>query len=146
MFISQRHTHLLSTTKADDVIHFEVASHKTSITKPHFTKLLGLTLPEVHVDPESIPTTTLIYMFYQIGYNGNISQLSKFKKSFLPPMWNGWLILLFKSFSEWVVGLDSERKLFYNLIYGLHHGANLDYGSILWTQIIQSTISMTRYT
>lgn len=36
--------------KAEDVIHFEVANHKTSITKPHFSRLLGLTLTEVLVN------------------------------------------------------------------------------------------------
>ncbi|CAI9294040.1 unnamed protein product [Lactuca saligna] len=50
------------------VIQFEVASHKTSITKPDFSKLLVLTFPVLPVDPESIPTNELIEMFYKMGY------------------------------------------------------------------------------
>lgn len=84
-------------------------------------------------------------MYYQIGYTGDISLLSKFKKPFLPPMWNGLFTLLFKSFSERVAGSDNASKLFYTLIYGLFHGFNLDYGAILWTQLIQSTFTTTQH-
>lgn len=132
--------------KGEDLIHFEVSSHKTSITKPHFSKLLGIPLHEVHVVHESISTSSLIEMFYQMGYTCDISLLSKFRKPFFPPMRNGLFTLLFKNFSERVASLDSTSKFFYTLIYGLFHGVNLDYGSVLWAQIIQSTISSTRHT
>ncbi|CAI9303118.1 unnamed protein product [Lactuca saligna] len=54
--------------KAEDIIHFEVVYHNTSITKPHFSKLLGLTLPKVNVDPESIHT--IVQEFLQEGCSG----------------------------------------------------------------------------
>lgn len=38
-------------SKAEDIIHFKVASHKASITKPHFSRLLGLTSSKALVDP-----------------------------------------------------------------------------------------------
>ncbi|CAI9276274.1 unnamed protein product [Lactuca saligna] len=72
--------------KVDDVIHFEVASHNTSIKKSHFSKLVRLATLEVHVDPESISTSALIQMFYQMRYTMDISLLSKFRKPFLPPI------------------------------------------------------------
>ncbi|CAI9263690.1 unnamed protein product [Lactuca saligna] len=70
--------------KSDDIINFEVANHKTSISKPHLCKLLGLTTSEVSVDPESIPSISMIEMLYHMGYSGDISLLSKFRKSSRP--------------------------------------------------------------
>lgn len=84
-------------------------------------------------------------MFYQMGYMGNLTILSKFKKPNLPPMWNGLFTLIFKSFSDRIIGSDSESKLFYNILYGLYYEINLDYGSILWAQLVQSTVSSTRH-
>ncbi|CAI9275224.1 unnamed protein product [Lactuca saligna] len=60
-------------------------------------------------------------------------------------MWNILFTLLFKSFSERVTGSDSASKLFCTIIYILYHGINLDYGSILWQQLVQSTLSITRH-
>ncbi|CAI9296894.1 unnamed protein product [Lactuca saligna] len=82
----------------------QVANHKTLISKPRFFKILGLVTPEVSVDPESIPTTYMIEMFFHIGYTGDISLLSKFRKLFLLSIWNGLFTLLFKSLSERVTG------------------------------------------
>ena len=113
---------LLSTTK------FEVSNYKTSITKPNFCKFLEHVLLDVNVDPESIPTTSLIDMFYQMGYNGDISLLSKFRKPFLPLLWNGLFTLLFKSLSGRIYGSNSASKLFYTLIYGLYHASILTMG------------------
>ena len=110
--------------KSEEVIYFEVSSHKTSITKANFYKLLGLAMPDVSIDRGSIPASSLIEMFFQMGYTGDISLLSKFRKSFLPPMLNGLISLLFKSQSERVLGSDSVSNLFYTLIYGLYHGIN----------------------
>lgn len=112
-------------------ITFEVASHKTSISKAHFCKRLGFTATEGHVDPESISSSVPIEMFFQMGYIEDISLLSKFRKPNIPPMWNGLYIVLFKSLSEWVDGSNSGSKLFYTLIYGFSIGINLDYGAIL---------------
>ncbi|CAI9302898.1 unnamed protein product [Lactuca saligna] len=132
--------------KSEYVINFEVSDYKTSITNPNFCKLLGLVMPEVSVDPESIRATYLIEMFFQMDYSGDISLLSKFIKSFLPPMWNWLFIVLFNILSEMVLGSDSARKLFYTLIYGLYHGINMDFGSVIWSQFIQSTSLSTQHT
>lgn len=142
LFIFLKPSLMLFTKKLEDVIHFEVANHKTSISKSHFCKLLGLITPEVSVDPESIPATNMIEMLYQMGYTDDIS---KFRKS-LPPMWNGLFTILFKSLSERVTGSDSASKHFYTLIYGLYHGINLDYGSVIQNQFIQGTTSSTQHT
>lgn len=50
--------------KTEEVFYFEVSSHKTSITKANFCKLLGLVTSDVSVDPDSILTTSLIEMFF----------------------------------------------------------------------------------
>lgn len=81
-----------------------------------------------------------------MGYTGDISLLSKFRKSFFPLMWNKLFTLLFKSLSKRVTGSKSASKVFYTLIYGLYNWINLDYGSVLWTQFVQSAISSTRHT
>lgn len=92
-----------------------------------------------------ISSTDHINMFYQMGYIGDISLLPKFKKTNLPLIWNGLFTLFFKSISERVVGSDSACKLFYTLIYVLYAWVKLDCGTILWTQLIQSTVSTTRH-
>lgn len=117
--------------QVDGLITFDVATNKTSISKACFCRMLGLDSSEGLVDPDLILSIDLINMFYQIGYIGDISLLLKFRKPNLSPMWNGLFILLFKSFSEQVTGLDSASKLFSTIIYDLYHGINLDYGSIL---------------
>lgn len=132
--------------KSEDFINFEVLNHKTSISKPNFCKLLGLVSPEISVDPELVPATYLIEMFFQMGYTGDISLQSKFGKSFLPQMWNVLFTNLFKSLSERVSGSDSASNIFYTLIYGLYHGINLDFGYVIWSQFVQSTSSSTRHT
>ncbi|CAI9271425.1 unnamed protein product [Lactuca saligna] len=81
-----------------------------------------------------------------MGYTSYIFLLSKFRKSFLPPKWNGLFPIMFKSLSEWVSGSDSATKMFYTLCFGLFNGVNLDFGSIIWTQFVQSTSSTTRHT
>lgn len=75
-----------------------------------------------------------------------MSVLSKFRKNFSTPIWNGLFTLLFKGLSKRVNGSNSASLLFYTIIYGLYQGVNLDFGSILWTQLIQSTVSSTRHT
>lgn len=131
---------------ADDVINFVVDSQKTSITKSRFCRILWFDTTERLVDLDSISFIDLIHMFYQMGYLGETTLLSKFKKPNLPTMWNGLFMLLFKSLSERVSCSDSASKLFYTIRYGLYHGINLDYGYILWTQLILSTPSSTRNT
>lgn len=48
-----------------------------------------------------------------------------------------------QDFYKHVASYDGASKLCYTIIYGLYHGLNLDYGSFLCTQIIQSTTSTT---
>ncbi|KAI3709029.1 hypothetical protein L2E82_38736 [Cichorium intybus] len=124
--------------KADDVVTFEVGSIKTRISKTRFGKLLGFTDQTNIVDHDSLPPSTLPRFFYQLGYKGDITQLSKFTKKSLPPLWNFLFTILFKSFSERTTGTDSASKLFYSIFYGLYHDINLDYGSILWSQFVES--------
>ncbi|CAI9271900.1 unnamed protein product [Lactuca saligna] len=124
----------------EEVISFEVANHKISINKPNFCKLLGLVPSKVVIKPNSIPDTSLIEMFYQMGYTGDISLLLKFKKSFLPPIWNSLFTILFKSLSERVAGSNSASNMFYNLLFGLFNGVNLDFGFVIWAQLLQSII------
>ena len=80
-----------------------------------------------------------------MGYSNYPVILSKFKKPFLHPTWNGLFTLLFKSILERISGSDNESKLFCPIIYGLYNGINLDYGSILWSQLVQITLSTTRH-
>lgn len=127
--------------QADEIITFEVSTNRTSINKGQFCTMLGLDSFEGLVDWNSISSTDLVNMFYHMVYIVYISLLSKFRKPNLPPMWNELFTLLFKSFSKRVAGLDNASKLFCTIIYGLYHGTNMDYGSILWTQPIQSTAS-----
>ncbi|CAI9294695.1 unnamed protein product [Lactuca saligna] len=54
--------------KSEEVIYVEVSSHKTSITKANFYKLLGLVTSNISFDPNSIPATSLIKMFFLMGY------------------------------------------------------------------------------
>lgn len=136
------HGHL---QKSAEIINFEVSRHKTSISKANFYELLGLGLFQVVVDPACIPTTSMLEMFYQMGYTADISLLSNFRKSYLPPIWNGLFTLLFKSLSERVSGSYSASKKFYTMIYRLYTGVNLDYGSVIWAQFVQSTNSSTRH-
>lgn len=130
----------------DDIITYKIATSRTSINKPRFRRMLVLDSSECLVNPDSISSTDLINMFYQISYIGDISLLSKFRVSNLALMWNGLFTLLFKSFSERVAHSDSASKVFNKLIYCLYHWINLEYGSILWTQLIQRTSSTTRNT
>lgn len=74
---------------ADDVINSEVDSRKSTITKARFWRMLGFGTTEGMVDPNLISSVDLIHMFYQMGYNGELTLLSKFKKSNISPVWNG---------------------------------------------------------
>lgn len=80
---------------------------------------------------ESISTTALLDMFYQMGYKETLTSVSKFKKPNLPPQWNGLFTLLFKGFLERVTGSDYASKMSMALMYGLYTGQNVNYGSVL---------------
>ncbi|KAI3515992.1 hypothetical protein L1887_14899 [Cichorium endivia] len=96
--------------KAGEMVTFEVGSVKTKISKSRFGKLLGFTDTADMVDPESLQPVTLPRLIYQMGYKGDITQLSKFAKKGLPPHWNAFFTILFKSFSERTAGSDSAMS------------------------------------
>ncbi|KAI3508246.1 hypothetical protein L1887_23252 [Cichorium endivia] len=124
--------------KAEEYVSYEVGSIKTKISKSRFSKLLGFTETKDLVDPETLQPVALQRLFHQMGYKGDISQLSKFSKKGLPPQWNALFTILFKSFSERTTGTDSASKLFYSIFFGLYNAVNLDYGSVLWSQFVES--------
>ncbi|CAI9289438.1 unnamed protein product [Lactuca saligna] len=61
----------------------KVASYKTSITKSHFSRLLGFSSSEALVDPKSVSHTTVIEKFYQMGYTGSDSVSKLFYTIFM---------------------------------------------------------------
>lgn len=131
--------------QSEALITFEVDSHKASISKYRFCWLLGFTATDDLVNPESIPSFVIGEVFYQMGYLESFSLLSKFKKPNLPSTWNGLFTLLFKSFFERVTLSDSASKLFCTLIYDIYKGIKLDYGYVIWAQLVQSTLSSSRH-
>ncbi|CAI9297226.1 unnamed protein product [Lactuca saligna] len=139
----------LSTTSyvpSNDAVNFEVDSQKIAITKAQFCRMLGIGGSEGLVDPDSISSVDLIHMFDQMGYNDDLTLLSKFKYCNLPPMWNDLFTFLCKRFSERVPSSDSASKLFTSIIYGLYHSINLDYICIIWAKHTQSNSSTTSNT
>ena len=71
-------------------------------------------------------------MFYNMGYREYLAIVSKFKKPNLPSVWIRLFTLIFKSFSERVIGSDYASKMFMTIMYGVCSGVNLDYGIVLW--------------
>lgn len=141
-------SHIYSTAHYNKVIeriHFGIHNEKTSISKNRFCTLLGLAHEPTMVNPDSITTGQLFSMFYNMGYTETPTTMTKFKKSCLPPQWNGLFTLLFKGLSECSVGSDGASKLFMTILYGLYNGVHLDYGSILWQQLVQSLTSSSRH-
>ena len=84
-------------------------------------------------------------MFYEMGYTEVLVSFTKFKKSCLPPQWNGLLTLLHKGLGERVAGSDGSNRCFMTILYGLYNGLNLDYGSLLWSQVVQSLNFSTKH-
>ena len=117
--------------KSVDRIYFDILSNKTSISKQRFCWLLGFEPDESRVNPDSISVGQLFSMFYDMGYTEILTTVTKFKKSCLPPQWNGFFTLLFKGLSERSVGSDGASKFCMTILYGLYNGINLDYGSAL---------------
>lgn len=126
-------------------IYFDIHNQSTSISKSCFCNLLGLPHSDNLVNLETISNAAISEMFYQIGYKETLTAISKFKKPNLPATWNALFTILFKAFSERVTENDCASKLFMGLMYGLYIGENVDYGSILWAQVIQSTHSTNRH-
>ena len=88
------------------------------------------------VDPDSITIAAIMEMFYQMGYKETLTSISKFRKPNFSPQWNGIFTLLFKSFSERVTGFDCANKLFMTIIYGIYTGENIEFGAVLWAQLV----------
>ncbi|CAI9266058.1 unnamed protein product [Lactuca saligna] len=124
-----------------ECLHYSPLAQALSMAK----SLLKFPASADHVDPETISSSSILEMFYQMGYLENLALLSKFIKPNIPSVWNGLFMLFFKSFFERVIGSDSANKLFCTLIYGLYKGINLDYRSVLWAQLVQSTLSSSRH-
>ncbi|KAL7582410.1 hypothetical protein Lser_V15G45692 [Lactuca serriola] len=131
--------------KGVDRIFFEVAEHKTSISRPRFCNMLGFAADPSRINPETIPVGMLYSMFYNMGYTEVLTSVARFKKSCLPPLWNGLFTILFKGLSERSSGSDGASRLFLSIMYGVYNGINLDYGSVLWQQLIQSLSSTSRH-
>ena len=105
--------------KVKEMIFFEIFNHKTSISKARFYLLLRLIVNDSMFNLDSITITQLFTMFYDMGYTEVLTMVTKFKKSCLPPQWNGLFTLLFKSLLERVAGSDGAIKAFMTLLYGL---------------------------
>ncbi|XP_052619756.1 flocculation protein FLO11-like isoform X1 [Lactuca sativa] len=127
--------------KVVDKIFFDIFEHKASISKQRFCSLLGFEPDSSRVNPETVPMGHLFNMFYSMGYPEVLSAVTKFKKSCLPPQWNGLFTVLFKGLSERSVGSDGASRLFLSILYGIYNGINMDYGHVLWLQLIQSLSS-----
>ncbi|KAL7582299.1 hypothetical protein Lser_V15G44719 [Lactuca serriola] len=131
--------------KAVDRVFFEVSDHKTSISKQRFGALLGFAADPSRVNPETIPIGHIYNMFYNMGYTEVLTSAAKFKKSCLPPQWNSMFTVLFKGLSERSSGSDGSSRLFLSIMYGVYNGINVDYGLVLWQQLIQSLSSSSRH-
>lgn len=116
-----------------DVVNFEFQVHKTSISKANFCEVLGLSTSSKFIHPNSITISRLILMFHKIGYNSDLSLLSKLKKHVLPPVWNALFTILFKCLLERITGSDGASMIFYSLMYELFSRENVDYGTITWS-------------
>ena len=84
-------------------------------------------------------------MFYDMGYTDVLTTVTKFKKSCLSPQWNGLFTLIYKGLAERVAGSDGANKGFMTILYGLYHGINLDYGCLIWSQLVQSLNSSSKH-
>nr|KAJ0213192.1 hypothetical protein LSAT_V11C400185240 [Lactuca sativa] len=132
--------------KGAEKIFFDILNQRASISKNRFCSLLGLSYNESMVNPNSISTGQLFSMFYNMGYIETLATVTRFKKSCLPPKWDGLFTLLFKGLFERSAGSDGASKSFMTLLYGLYTGINLDYGMVLWLQLVQSLSSASHHT
>ncbi|KAL7585848.1 hypothetical protein Lser_V15G44772 [Lactuca serriola] len=107
--------------KSVDRIFFDALDYKASISKQRFCSLLGFEPDSSRVNPESIPVGHLFSMFYNMGYTEVLTTATKFKKSCLPPQWNGLFTVLFKELSERSAGSDGASRLFITILYGVYN-------------------------
>lgn len=76
-----------------------------------------------------------------MGYTETLTTVTKFKKSYLLPQWNGLFTLLFKGLSKRSAGSDGASKSFMTMLYGLYNGVHLDFGAVIWQQLVQCLYS-----
>ncbi|CAH1450224.1 unnamed protein product [Lactuca virosa] len=131
--------------KNKERIYFQIHSHKASMSKGRFCSLLHLAVDSYVISPDFITTPQLFSMLYDMGYTDVLTTITKVKKSCLPSPWNGMLTLLIKSLEERSAGSNGTSKGFLTLLYDLYNGLNLDYGSIIWSQVVQSLNTSTRH-
>lgn len=72
--------------KSGSIITFEVGSQQTLITMAQFIHFLGFPTSRDLIDPDSVYSSSILVIFYLMGYLENLAMLSKFKKPNLPPM------------------------------------------------------------
>lgn len=106
---------ITSYNKQMDVMNFELQGVKMSISMFNFYKLLVLSTAEDLIALDKISASTIIQACHQMGYNSNLSVLSQFKKSALPPIWSALFTIMFKCFFEQSTGSDNASRLFHNL-------------------------------
>ena len=131
--------------KNKDRIYFTIHDKKSSISKAKFCSILGLAVDSSIISPDFVTTTQLFTMMYEMGYTDVLTSISKVKKSCLPSQWNGLLTLLIKGLAERCGGSNTTSKGFLTILYGLYNGINLDYGTIIWSQVVQSLNTTTRH-
>lgn len=131
--------------KNKERVYFQIFSHKASISKGRLCSLLKLVVDASVISPDFITTTQLFTMLYEMGYTDVLTTVTKVKKSCLLLKWNGLLTLLNKSLAERVPGSYGTSKGFLTILYRLYNGINLDYGSIIWSQVVQSLNTSTRH-
>lgn len=130
--------------KNKERIYFQIHSKKASISKGRFCSLLHLVVDSSVISPDFITTSQIFLMLYEMGCTDVLTTISKFKNSCMPSQWNGLLTLLIKGLAERSAGSDGTSKGFLTILYGLYNGINLDYGSIIWFQVLQSLNTSTR--
>nr|KAJ0220199.1 hypothetical protein LSAT_V11C200056640 [Lactuca sativa] len=144
--------------KIHERIHFEIHNEKTSISKHRFCALIGLSQDQSLVNPESI-TTGQLFSIWDIPKPLPPSQSSRspafllngmafsrcFSKDSLSEALAQMVQASFKGLSERSAGSDGASKFFMTVLYGLYHGINLDFRTIIWQQLVQSLVSSSRH-
>lgn len=116
-------------------LKFQGTKHKFS--KVNFRKILGLTPFEGEVNPDLMASTNIIWSYFHMGYNFDISVLLKFNKFALTPICNALFPISFKCFLERVTRIDSASNMFHTLLYILFAGDNVDLGQVLLASLFK---------
>ena len=65
--------------KSKERIFFEIFNHKTSVSRVRFCSMLSLASDDSLVNPDSISTTQLFTMFYDMGYTDFLTTVTKLR-------------------------------------------------------------------